>query len=493
MGEQEPTAGRLSRRQLLRRAGGGAAALALPGWLAACGGSGSPPVRPGGDPWKQFAGTKLNFISENTAPTSAIAANLRPFTALTGIDVTITQLELSALVQKVALDFASGLGSYQVVYADPYQILAPYHEALADLGTFMHDENLPPLQDEQDFIATQLDAAGRFVDRRKVYALPYDAPTMIWQYRKDLFDKHRARMQQDLGFDPTPSDGSTWEQFYAISKWFRANARADVPYGHGNQAKQHDSLMNDFSNLLWAYGGDYFRNGTAVGRMGAQDPGEPILDSPEAVQAADVYRRLVSIGHPASRGWDWDGLGAAFAAGQMAMAVNWHEFASANESSKVKGKVGYARLPRGPKRCACMYGGTGLGINATASEREQKAAWLFVNWATSKRVQLANLKSKVGGGTPTRRSVYALPEVQKAKKPPSSMPNILTADAVFQAWKPENIGLRPKIAAWNECDTVIFTQLSKMLAGQQPPESCMRNTKAGFVQAIDNASSLRNA
>jgi multiple sugar transport system substrate-binding protein len=484
--------GGLSRRDLLRRAGAGAAALSLPGWLSACGG-GSPAPRTGGDPWKRFAGTRLNFISENTAPTSAIAANLQPFTELTGIHVTITQLELAALVQKVALDFASGLGSYQIIYADPYQILAPYHEALADLNTFMRDEDLPELEDEKDFIPTQLDAAGRFVDEDKVYALPYDAPTMIWQYRKDLFEKHGDRMKQDLGFDPMPSDGSTWEQFYKSSKWFRQNARDDVPYGHGHQAKQHDSLMNDFSNLLWAYGGDYFRNGTAVGRMGSVDPGEPILDSDQAIEAADVYNRLVSIGHPGSRGWDWDGLGAAFAAGQMAMCVNWHEFAAANESGELKGKVGYAALPRGPKRRACMYGGTGLGINGVASENEQKAAWLFVNWATSKKVQLSNLKSDVGGGTPTRDSVYRLPQVRKAKHEPSSMPNILTTDAVFEAWKPENIGLRPKIAAWNECDTVIFTQLSKMLAGQQHPEACMRNTKDGFVQAMDNAASLRSA
>ena len=32
-----------------------------------------------------------------------------------------------------------------------------------------------------------------------------------------------------------------------------------------------------------------------------------------------------------------------------------------------------------------------------------------------------------------------------------------------------------------------------MLAGQQGPDACMRNTKEGFVKAIDNAASLRNA
>src|SRR4051812_734408 len=180
----------LTRRQVFARAGAGAAALALPGALSACGGSGKPAPTPvSTDEWKQFAGTTINFISENTAPTSAIAANVKPFTDLTGIQVKFSQLELSALVQKVALDFASGIGAYDVVYADPYQVLAPYSVAMAELSRFNDDPNLPKVQDLQDFIPTQLDAAGRFVDRQKIYALPYDAPTLIWMYRKDILEK----------------------------------------------------------------------------------------------------------------------------------------------------------------------------------------------------------------------------------------------------------------------------------------------------------------
>jgi multiple sugar transport system substrate-binding protein len=481
----------LTRRQVLARAGAGAAVLALPGALSACGGSSKGPTPISTDEWKQFAGTTINFISENTAPTSAIAANLEPFTALTGINVKISQLELTALVQKVALDFASGIGAYDVVYADPYQVLAPYNSALAELNRFNEDPNLPKVQNLDDFIPTQLDAAGRFIDREKIYALPYDAPTLIWMYRKDILEKHRGRMQDDLGFDPIPNDASTWDQFYEISNWIRKNAQDDVPYGSGHQAKQHDSLMNDFSNVLWAYGGDYFANGVDVGRYGADEPGEPLLDRPESIAGAEMYRKLVDIAHPASKGWDWTGQAEAFMAGEFAMGVIWHENAAGVESSKIAGKVGYVRLPRGPKRSANMYGGTGIGINGVAPERQQRAAWLFVNWATSPDIQLSNLKSKVGGGTPTRESIYRLPEVEAARKPPSKIPNVLTTDAVFEAWKPENIGLRPKIAAWNECDTVIFTELSKMLAGSQSAEQCMRNAKDGFVGAIERSAALR--
>jgi multiple sugar transport system substrate-binding protein len=481
----------LTRRQLIARAGTGAAAIALPGALSACGGSDKAPPPDSTDEWKQFSGTTINFISENTAPTSAIAANLKPFTDRTGIKVKISQLELTALVQKVALDFASGIGAYDVVYADPYQVLAPYSAAMAELNQFNDDPNLPKVADIGDFIPTQLDAAGRFVDRDKIYALPYDAPTLIWMYRKDILEKHRGQMQDDLGFDPMPSDDSTWQQFYETSQWIRKNAQDDVPYGSGHQAKQHDSLMNDFSNVLWAYGGDYFDNGPDVGRYGSDDPGEPLLDRPESIEGAEMYRKLVSIAHPASTGWDWTGQAEAFMAGQFAMGAIWHENAAGVEASKIAGKVGYARLPRGPKRSANMYGGTGIGINGVAPKDQQKAAWLFVNWATSPDTQLSNLTSKVGGGTPTRESIYKLPEVEAARKPPSKMPNVLTTDAVFEAWQPDNIGLRPKIAAWNECDTVIFTELSKMLAGKQSAESCMRNAKSGFEAAIDRAAALR--
>ncbi len=469
---------RSTRRQLL----GAGAGLALAG-LAGCGSHADAKRTNSDDPWRQFDGTTLNFISENTAPTAAIAANLRPFTELTGIRVNIVTLELTALVQKVALDLASGQAQYQLVYADPYQVLAPYAKGLVDLREFADDDSLPQLEGGfDDFIGTQLDAAGRFSEPEAVFALPYDCPTMIWQYRADLFEKYGDQLGNDLGFDPMPSDNSTWEQYAAIAKWFNDNA-SEVQYGTGHQAKQHDSLMCDFSNLLWAYGGDYFEDGATVGRIGKVDPGPCQLANDAGIAAAETYASLLESADPASRTWDWDGVGAAFRAGRIAMCPNWHEFAASNETA-LPGKVGYARLPKGPARSANHYGGTGIGISANTLPNERRAAWMFLAWSTSPEIQLANLKSKAGGGTPTRTSVYELPEVRKAEHRPSAMPNILTAPAVSEAWKDENIGLRPKIPMWNECDTAIYTQLSRMLVGDATPAEAMRETAKRFDRII---------
>ncbi len=472
---------RMSRRDFLKVTGTGLAGAALLGAVGC--GEESSTGGSSGDMWRQYEGMTLNFISENTAPTSAIAANLKPFKNLTGIDVKINQLELGALVQKVSLDVSSGDPTIHVIYADPYQVLAPFSAALVDLNEFNENDDFPSVpKGLGDFIPTQLDAAGRFDDQETLYALPYDCPTMIWMYRRDLFEKYGNQMSQDLGFDPMPSTSSTWDQYFQIAQWFNDNAD-EVNYGTGHQAKQYDSLMCDFSNVLWAYGGDYFENGEQVGRIGTEDPGPALLDEPKAIEAATFYNKLVGIAHPGSTSWDWTALDEAFRAGEIAMAPNWHEFAAGVEESELGGKVAYERLPGGPARSASMWGGTGLGINGEVSEDEQGAAWLFLVWATSPETQLMGLKSDVGGGTPTRLSVYEKPGVKQAQQRPSEMPNILTYNAVSKAWEPENIGLRPKIEEWNECDTVIFTELSKMLAGDKSPEQAMQDAKEGFDRA----------
>ena len=477
----------LTRRGLLRAGMLGAGALAAPGALAACG---SDPRRPvpsleqGSDVWRRFAGTTINFISENTAPTAAIAANLKPFTDLTGIEVRIVNLELSALVQRVALDMASGEAQYHVVYADPYQVLAPYSGGLADLREFVDDDTYPAVEGGlEDFIPTQLQAAGTFGDDGAVYALPYDCPTMVWQYRQDLFDSYGEAMADDLGFDPTPGGDRTWDEYRQIAVWVNDNVD-EVAYGAGQQAKQHDSLMCDFSNLLLAFGGDYFDGGEEIGLVGTTDPGECTLSSDAAVEAAAFYNDLVAVSHPAGRTWDWDGVGAALRAGEIAMCPNWHEFAASNEQT-MPGQVAYAQLPRGPQRSAHMYGGTGIAISQNTDGAERGAAWLFVNWATSPQTQLENLRSTAGGGTPTRSSVYQLPEVLEAEQAPSELPNMLSGPAVRRAWEPENIGLRPKIPMWNACDTAIFTELSKMIAGQSSPQEAMTATTERFDRIVD--------
>lgn len=470
---------RYSRRTVLKGFGGAAAATALSaGSLRTA----LAKTMADDETWMQASGTKINFVSENTPPTTAISKELASFKKLTGIDVEITQMQLGALIKKVALDFGAGRSAYDVIYADPYQVVSPYHAGLADLNALNDDASLPSVpKGLDDFIQAQLGAVGYFGSKEKLYALPYDCPTMIWIYRKDLFDKYHDQMVKDLGFDPTPSAKLTWEQYYQIAKWFNGDQAKEVKYGTGHQAKQYDSLQCDFSNVLMAYGGEYFENGDKVGLLGTTTPGPCMLDQKAAVNAAKFYQKLLKIADPGSTSWDWTGVANAFQNSRFAMMPEWHEFAGALETGPLAGKVGYAPLPTGPARSANLFGGTGVGINGNATGKQRAAAWLFLIWATSPQTQLDSLK--IGGGTPTRTSVYNMPEVKAASHPPTDIPSMLTADTMQIAWQDDFIGLRPKIPEWPRADTAIFTQLSKMLAGEQSPEQTMMTTKKMIDQA----------
>lgn len=463
------------------------------GWV-----EGLPKIQaPEGFDWQQFKGIQINVISENTPPSSAIAANIDKFEKVTGIKVNIEQSDLGTVVEKVSLDFNAKSSKYHVIYADPYQILAKYSQHFVDLNLFNNEPTMPHIPGGvEDFIPVQLEALGHMGNKEKLLALPYDNPTMVLAYRKDVFEKYKDLFMKEKGYDWTPRPGMTWDQYYEIAKWINQKVKegviTEVKYGTGHQAKQYDSLMCDFSNILAANGGDYFEK-KDVGTIGTSNPGKSAMTSKEALESAEFYNKLLKEAAPGSTSWDWNGLAEAFAAGEIAMAPQWHEFSAmfeSGEKSKVAGKVGWTILPKGKVRSANIFGGTGIGINKYASDEEKKAAWLFLVWATSPQTQYMILKSEQGGSTPTRSSVYALPDVKRGMeagtKEAEEMPNLLSMKAVLEAWKPENTYMRPKIPQWPQIDTYIFTELSKMIAGKQSPEQAVKAIAEKSDEATGN-------
>lgn len=437
---------------------------------------------PAGFDWKQFAGTTLNVITENTPPSSGLAANIDIFEKATGIKVNIEQVNLDIVIEKTGLDFNARNDNYHIIYADPYQILAKQSKHFVDLNTLNNDPSLPKVPGGiEDFIEAQLTADGYMGNKDALYTLPYDSPTMVLAYRKDVFEKYKDQFMKDKGYDWTPGPEMTWDQYYEIAQWINQKVKegviTEVKYGTGHQAKQHDSLMNDFSNILVSFGGEYFQ-AENLGSIGTENPGKSLLTSPEATAAAEFYNKLLKEAAPGSTSWDWSGLAEGYAAGEIAMAPEWHEFASMfenPESSKVVGKVGWTILPKGPKGRGNMYGGTGIGINKYISDNDKKAAWLFLIWATAPQTQYKILDV---GFTPTRHSVYNLPDIKKAMEPGSAeaskLPNAPSMIAVQEAWKEGNVYMRPKIPMWPQVDTIVYTELSKMLAGKQSPADTMK-------------------
>jgi multiple sugar transport system substrate-binding protein len=111
-----------------------------------------------------------------------------------------------------------------------------------------------------------------------------------------------------------------------------------------------------------------------------------------------MWGRLLRLyGPPGSENNHWYEASSIFSQGKAAMYTDANSLFPVIEDpqkSKVVGKVGYALFPRGPKG---QYGSTvavwGLGIPKTS--KNQKAAWLFMQWATGKE-QVLKLQSERG-------------------------------------------------------------------------------------------------
>ena len=83
------------------------------------------------------------------------------------------------------------------------------------------------------------------------------------------------------------------------------------------------------------------------------------------------------------------------------------------------------------------------------------------------------------GGTPTRKSVMELPDVKAARQRPTSMPNALTFDAVYDyGIKDPHFTFGPKIPEANEYHTIMASELQKCLSGSQSPEETCKSLQS---------------
>ena len=422
---------------------------------------------------KQFAGITLNFIVENNLYANILTHESEEFSEVTGININIRPVDFDTLVQKINLDFITQAGKYQLVYVDPYQTLNRFYNYLEVLNPY----NLAPEEPHiegfmNDFIDFQTEVCSYFLNKDQVYSIPFDSTTMILFYRKDIFERYKDKFKEELGYVPEPGTPDfTWERYCEVAEWINENVPdEEVKYGSGLMAQEHNSIFCEFSNILSAYGGDYFLDEN-INTLGI--PRYKLVNTLNSnfIQALDMYKKVAGVSAPESVNWNWADSANAFRNGEIAMMANWDEnytYLEDDVLSKVAGKVGYSILPYGDEKSSNIYGGSGIGINKYATEAEKKAAWLYIVWATSKDMQLKVLRHPEGGSLPTRKSAYdELKERQQNElntiADTETMENFM--NAVQTAWEPENIYLRPKTSDFYEVEKNLIHNLHQMLVG----------------------------
>jgi ABC-type glycerol-3-phosphate transport system substrate-binding protein len=146
-----------------------------------------------------------------------------------------------------------------------------------------------------------------------------------------------------------------------------------------------------------------------------------------------------------------------FLQGRAAMildAVSWAGLFSDPSKSKVAGKWAGALAPPGPAGVTYELWSWGLAVSPFSEK--QKAAWLFVQWATSKELQKPlHLRSF----PMPRKSLWADPE-WKAKQEPGYYEAAMTQ---VQSARP--IG-HPPVVASPEVTDIVGVAINNALAGK---------------------------
>ena len=183
--------------------------------------------------------------------------------------------------------------------------------------------------------------------------------------------------------------------------------------------------------------------------------------------------------------WDWSGEADAFTQGLAGFYTSWGEFfPSFDDPSKSK-IVGLAEPLKVPTaiglrtKAECGFdetpgvshqGGSSLALSKYS--KNQDAAWIFMQWATS--ADIITRASILGGGaTPTRKSTFTDPRIQANNKVMAGTTRHfdVTLDAIENC-----MGTEPHHPDWAALSVDSFAmELGKMTTGQQDIKTTLDN------------------
>jgi len=174
-----------------------------------------------------------------------------------------------------------------------------------------------------------------------VYGGPYHNGPECLLLRKDLFDDAVERSEYKRRYGVALRAPRTWAEFQQIAQFFHRPERglygtvfAAYPDGH--------NTVYDYLLQLWTRGGELL-----------DADGKVHFNTPESIEALTFYRAMLNDAaavHPECRKMDSVKSGLAFAAGEVAMMVNWFGFgamAETMEISRVRGCVDATAIPAG--------------------------------------------------------------------------------------------------------------------------------------------------
>ena len=403
--------------------------------------------------WRQAEGEQITVGVIPAGYFDNLISIASDFEALTGVKVRFEKIPPGQVRQKAMLDLSSRTGTYATVATDcMYYPLYAVNKWVEPLDTYLNDTSLT---DPAWFQYNDIHKAWREANTvdGKPYAIPYDGEMTVQVYRKDLYDAK--------GLKPA----ETLEQFVENAKALHdpSNRLWGAALRGFAGAGQN---MYIYPSIFRSYGGNWMS-------------GDKIqVNSGEAVASLDWYvDTLTKYAPQAVRNWNWPDIADAFAQGTLGAYIDAHSSAAVlnnPEKSKVIGKIGFARWPKGPagKRVTSIWN-WGFPINAALSPKAKQATWLFISWAAAAETQ-ARTSWKFAGPVKrsglNRLSVWKSPEFGKLLE--ASGYNF--GEASLQSLEMDtDVDWRPRVPQWPALGEAMATGIQAALVGQKKSKEAL--------------------
>ena len=320
--------------------------------------------------------------------------------AKTGLTLDLQAFDLHPLEEALFALHGMRDGDWDVCFVATDWIAAMHERGCAvDLASMLHAE---PPEDYPQGWSDSLLRLQRIGDT--VLGVPYhDGPECLI-YRRDLFEDAALRAEYRKQFQEELALPLTWEAFHRIARFFHQPERQLYGTAFAAFPDGHNSVY-DFLLQLWTRGGELF-----------DADGLIRFETPEAIEALAFYLAVLSdkeAVHPDCLNLDSVAAGLAFAAGHVAMCVNWFGFATMAETSSdsaVRGLVDVAELP-------CSAGATTASLNVywilaiAVGSPHRETAWRFLRHVLRPDMdKLTTMTGAIG----CRRSTWSDREVNAA-------------------------------------------------------------------------------
>jgi multiple sugar transport system substrate-binding protein len=384
---------------------------------------------------KPYKGTEVSVIFLDRPGYRAIEKMLPDFEQKTGIKVKYEVVPYESTLEKEVRDFSAN-GDLSIALVD-----------LVWIGTFADSDWIVPVDelkqkfpdvfdpnyDFNDFFPLVLNAFGGW--NGKIYGPPFDNYSGLLYYNKEML--------KEAGFDKPPE---TWDQ---VLNEYGPKLTKNGKYAFALQSRRGETQSCDsFMRFIWPWGGSLLN----------QKFKSNLLDE-KSQEGLEFRQKLQKYMPPGIVEYDHNEAVNALAQGQVAMITEWSAFYSTladPKSSKIVDQLGVAPEPKGPAGRKPALGGFSLAVARQANDKQKAAAWLFIQWATSKETAKQYVEN---GGVSARQSVYQDPELQK------KYPFIAPMNESWQQGVPE---FRPRFAEWPQLSEIIAEVGTKMMIGEAP-------------------------